>query len=112
MVEDEDEEPQEQEVDLPAPAPALELLQEEPEDEEYVEVVEVENDEEEDAAQEDAPPPAMGWTTKTYDKPGCDCSASHHRLLGILQTYYADWAQLWSMSTTSIHPPGGHLLED
>jgi len=56
-----------------------------------VEVIEVEDDEEEDATQEDVPPPAMGWTTKTYDKPGCDSSALHHRLLGILQTYYVDW---------------------
>jgi len=28
---------------------------------------------------------------KTYDKSGSDSSASHHRLLGILHTFYADW---------------------
>ena len=36
-----------------------------------------EDEEEEDATQEDVSPLAMGWTTKTYDKPGCDSSASH-----------------------------------
>ena len=44
-----------------------------------------------DPAREDVPPPALGWTMKTYDKPGCDSSASHQRLVGILLAYYADW---------------------
>ena len=82
-LEDEDEEPQEQEVDSPAhaPAPTPEPLQKEPEvEEDVVEVIEVEDDEEEDTAQEDVPPAAMGWTTKIYDKPRCDSSASHHRV--------------------------------
>ena len=80
-LEDEDEEPQEQEIDSPAlaPAPVLEPLQEEAEvEEDVVEVIEVEDEEEEDTAQDDVPPPAMGWTTKTYDKPWCESSASHH----------------------------------
>ena len=43
-----------------------------------------------DLAGENVPPPALGWTMKTYDKPGCDSSASHHRLMGILLAYYTD----------------------
>ena len=43
-----------------------------------------------DPAREDVLPPALGWTMKTYDKPGCDSSASHHRPVGILLAYYAD----------------------
>ena len=43
-----------------------------------------------DPAKENVVLPAIGWTMKTYDKPGCDSSASHHRLVGILLAYYAD----------------------
>ena len=49
------------------------------------------DDDEEDAVQEDQPTPSMGWTTKIWYKPGCETSISHHRLMGILQTYYTDW---------------------
>jgi len=57
-----------------------------------VEVVVLSDDEEEeDAIQEDEQAPTMGWTTKFYYKPRCESSISHHRLKGILQTYYADW---------------------
>ena len=49
------------------------------------------DEEEDDAAQEDAPTPTIGWTTKIYHKRGCDSSTSHHRLLGILQANYTDW---------------------
>ena len=49
------------------------------------------NDNEEDTVQEDEPIPPLGWTTKVWYKPGCESSVSHHRLMGILQTYYADW---------------------
>ena len=48
-------------------------------------------EEEEDTVQENQPTPAMGWTTKIWYKLGCESSISHHRLMGILQTYYADW---------------------
>ena len=49
------------------------------------------DDDDEDVVQEDQPTPAMGWTTKVWYKPGCESSASYHRLMGILQTYYDDW---------------------
>ena len=49
------------------------------------------DEEEGDAIQEDQPTPAMGWTTKVWYKSGCESSVLHHRLMGILQTYYADW---------------------
>ena len=90
-MEPHEEEPQEQKVDslAPAPAPMPEPLQEEPKVEEDVEVVELE-DEEEDAVQEHEPAPATGWTSKFYYKLGCESSVSHHRLKGILQTYYND----------------------
>ena len=74
---------------LPTPEP----LQEEPEEEEpeEVEVIVLSHDEEEeDVVQEDQPTPAMGWTTKIWYKPGCESFVSHHQLLWILQTYYAD----------------------
>ena len=90
----EEEEPQEQDVDSPAPTPMPEPFQKVPEEEESeeVEVVVLSDDEEEeDAIQEDQPTPAMGWTTKIWYKPGCESSILHHRLMGILQTYYADW---------------------
>ena len=69
-------------------------------------IVVADDDDQEDAAQgdgqppsppqddptgEDVPPPALEWTVKTYDKSGRDSSALHHRLLGILHTFYADW---------------------
>ena len=60
------------------------------------------DDEEEDAIQEDQPTPAMGWTTKIWYKSGCESSISHHRLMGILQTYYAVGTQLWSISMKNI----------
>ena len=83
----------EEEVDSPAltPAPTHEPLQEESKVEEDVEVVELEDEEEEEVIQEDESAPAMGWTTKFYYKPRCESSISHHRLKGILQTYYANW---------------------
>ena len=90
----EEEEPQEQEVDSLAPTPMPEPFQEEPEEEEPKEVEVIvlsEDDEKEDVIQEDQPTPAMGWTTKIWYKPGCESSISHHRLMGILQTYYVDW---------------------
>ena len=89
----EEEESQEQEVDSLAPTPTPEPFQEEPEEEEpkKVEVVVLSNEEEEDIVQEDQPTPAMGWTTKIWYMLGCESSVSHHRLMGILQTYYADW---------------------
>ena len=46
---------------------------------------------EEDAVQEDEPIPPLRWTTNVWYKQGCESSISHHRLMGILQTYYADW---------------------
>ena len=89
----EEEEPLEQEVDPPAPAPTPELFQEEPKEEsKEVEVVVLSDDDDgEDTVQEDQPTPAMGWTTKIWYKLGCESSISHHRLMGILQTYYVDW---------------------
>ena len=89
----EEEKPQEQEVDSPAAAPTPEPFQEEPKEEEpeKVEVIALSDDEEEeDAVQEDEPIPPLGWTTKVWYKPGCESSVSHHRLMGILQTYYAN----------------------
>ena len=88
----EEEEPQEQEVDLPAPAPTPEPFLEEPKEEpKEVEVIVLsDDDEEEEAVQEDQPTPTMGWTTKIWYKPRCESSISHHRLMGILQTYYTD----------------------
>ena len=50
-----------------------------------------EEEEEEDAIKEDQPTPAMGWTTKIWYKLGCESSILHHRVMGILQTYYGDW---------------------
>ena len=47
-------------------------------------------EEEEDAVQEDEPIPPLGWTTKVWYKPECESFVSHHRLMGILQTYYGD----------------------
>ena len=88
----EEEKSQEQEVDSLAPAPTPELFQEVPEEEESEEVeVVVLSDDEEEAVQEDEPIPPLGWTTKVWYKPRCESSISHHRLMGILQTYYADW---------------------
>ena len=49
------------------------------------------DEEEDDVVEEDQPTPAMGWTTMIWYKLGCESSISHHRLMGILQTYYADW---------------------
>ena len=91
----EEEEPHEQEVDSPTPAPSPKLFQEEPEEEEPKEVEVIllsdDDDDEEDAIQEDEPIPPLGWTTKVWYKLGCESSISHHRLVGILQTYYANW---------------------
>ena len=91
----EEEDPQEQVVDPPAPAATPELFQEEPKEEEpeEVEVIALSDDdeEEEDAIQEDEPTPPLGWTMKIWYKPRCGSSVSHHRLMDILQTYYADW---------------------
>ena len=56
-----------------------------------MEVVELEDEEEKDVVQEDEPAPTMGWTTKIWYKSGCESSVLHHWLMGILQTYYADW---------------------
>ena len=74
------EEPQEQEVDSRALAPRPEPFQEEPKEEEFeeVEVIVLSDDvDEEDVVQEDQPIPAMGWTTETWYKPGCESSISH-----------------------------------
>ena len=49
------------------------------------------DDEEEEVVQEDQPTTTIGWTTKIWYKLGCESSILHHRLMGILQTYYADW---------------------
>ena len=49
------------------------------------------DDDDEDTIQEDQPTPTMGWTTKIWYKPGCESSVSHHRLMGIHQTYCVDW---------------------
>ena len=91
----EEEEPQEQEVDSPTPVSTPEPVQEEPEEEEPKEVDVVllsdDDDEEEDTVQEDKPIPPLGWTMMVWYKPGCESSVSHHRLMGILQTYYGDW---------------------
>ena len=90
----EEEEPHEQEVDSPAPAPTPEPFQEVPEEEEPEEVEVVvlsDDDEEEEVVQEDQPTTTIGWTTKIWYKPGCESSVSHHRLMGILKTYYADF---------------------
>ena len=83
----------EQVVDSPTPVPTPEPFQEEPEEEEpeEVEVIELSDDDDEDAVQEDESIPPLGWTTKVWYKPGCEISISHHRLMGILQTYYGDW---------------------
>ena len=92
----EEEESQEQEVDSPAPTPMPKPFQEEPKEEEPKEVEVVllsddDDDEEEDAIEEDELIPPLGWTTKVSYKPGCETFVSHHRLIGILQTYYGDW---------------------
>jgi hypothetical protein len=64
----------------------------------------IEDDDEEDAdggeqppsppydetADADVSPPPMGWTVKIYYKSGGD-SVSHHRLVGMLATYFSDW---------------------
>jgi hypothetical protein len=89
--------------------PQEEALQEqeqtpkEPEPEEDLEITEIEDDEEEEAnggeqppspphdeAIEDVPSPPMGWTVKIYHKAGGD-AVSHHRLVGMLSAYFADW---------------------
>jgi hypothetical protein len=36
------------------------------------------------------PPPSMGWTMKIYHKARGD-AVSHHRLVGMLSAYFADW---------------------
>jgi hypothetical protein len=77
--------------------------QEEPEPKEDPKIIEIEDDEEEeanggeqpsspppDAAAEEVPPPPMGWTVKIYHKAGED-AVSHHRLVGMLSAYFADW---------------------
>ena len=90
----EEEESQEQEVDSPAPTPMPEPFQEEPKEEEpkEMEVVVLSDDDDdgEDVVQEDQPTPTMGCTTKVWYKLGCESSISHHRLMGILQTYIAN----------------------
>jgi hypothetical protein len=43
-----------------------------------------------EAADDDVPPPPMGWTMKIYHKTGGD-SIPHHRLVGMLAAYFADW---------------------
>ena len=66
-----------------------EPVQEEPKE---VEVVQLsDDDDEEDAIEEDESIPPLRWTTKVWYKPGCQSSVSHHRLMGILETYYGDW---------------------
>ena len=46
---------------------------------------------EEDVVQKDELIPHLGWTMKVWYNLGCESSISHHRLMGILQTYYVDW---------------------
>ena len=65
-----------------------ERVQEEPKE---VEIILLSDDDEEDVIEEDEPIPPLGWTTKVWYKSGCESSTSDHRLMGILQTYYADW---------------------
>jgi len=81
-----------------------------PEEEEskVVEVVVLSDDDVEDVVQEDQPTPTMGWTTKIWYKPGCESSISHHRLMGILQTYYADW----DAAVEYVYEEHMHPLED
>ena len=66
------------------------------------------DEEEGDAIQEDQPTPAMGWTTKIWYKLGCESSISHHRPMGILQTYYADWDAV----VEYVYEEHTHHLED
>ena len=63
------------------------------------------DEEEEDTVQEDQPTPTIGWTTKIWYKPGCESSVLQNRLMGILQTYYADWdAAVEYVYTERTHP--------
>jgi hypothetical protein len=98
-----EEAPQEQEQAPKAPFQAPAPSHEEPEPEEDPEIIVIEDDEEEEAnggeqpsspsqnkAADEVPPPPMGWIVKIYHKAGGD-SISHHRLVGMLAAYFADW---------------------
>jgi len=106
-MEPEEEEPQEQEFDSPTPVPTPEPVQEEPEEVEVVLLFD-DDDDEEDAVEEDELIPPLGWTTKFWYKPGCESSISHHRLRGILQTYYDDW----DATMECVYNEHTHPLED
>ena len=63
------------------------------------------DDDEEDVVQEDEPISPLGWTTKVWYKPRRETSVSHHRLMGILQTYYSDWdAAMEYVYNEHMHP--------
>lgn len=91
----------------PTPEPTLELEEEDEELEsvgEDQEIIDI-SDDEMNVAQDDGHPPSpphdgsdggdgspppMGWTVKERRLRTCD-TISHHRLVGILSHYYADW---------------------
>lgn len=87
--------PSPEQASSPAPVPASPAS---------VKVINLDDDDEMDAVQgggqppsppQDAsgggvPPPVMGWIVRIYHKLECN-TASHHRLVGVLINYYADW---------------------
>jgi hypothetical protein len=104
LEEPQEEAPQEQEQAPEALVQASVPPQPEPEPEEEPELILIEDEEEDDAdggeqppslphdeaTEDDVPPPPIGWTVKIYHKARGD-SVSHHRLVGMLTAYFADW---------------------